>query len=440
MAVTASSTFAGLLVETFSRDRVFAPFERAFAKFHESTQDWPNEEPLGKGRTFGIRTKDAHASGTVSEANGTTPTLRQPEVVQANVDAVQVVGAVGWTEFMLSVGQGLGTLGPDVLTDHIDMVTRNTTQCLNRMSLGHGTGRLAVVEASTTTSYTFVAALPEHLVQLRVNMTVDAYDTDTGGSKQGSTLTINDLDFETRTVTLATNPSLTAGWGIYQALTSAISTYGVAPFGLRAWADNGGLNSSIASITRSATPGVNANVIEPASGTLLYSEKLMRKAVNRIFFSCGLEPDEAWCNKGIVSEHLNHLVGDRIFTLTPGDSVPKYQIGHNENQIGYQNGGNFIPYKVDGDFPAREIIFLKKSMFRRHQLRPLNWIGDDSGVDGVAKAMLLQLPASGGGYELSKVAIQLAMVNYGNRMPKSICAVRGVNDEEMGGDTPTSQL
>jgi hypothetical protein len=435
MAATATSTFAGLLVETFSRDRVFAPFERAFAKFHESTQDWPNEEPLGKGRTFGIRTKDAHSAGTVAET-GSTPTLRQPEILQANVDAVQIVGAVGWTELMLSAGQGLGSLGPDVLTDHIDMVTRNATQALNRMSLGHGTARLAVVEAGTSSSTTFVCRNPEHLVQLRVNMLIDFYDTDTGGSKQGNTETISDLDFETRTVTISSR-SLTAGWGVYQALSTSVSTYGVAPFGLRAWADNGGLTSTIAGITRSSNPGVNANVISAATGTLVYSEKLMRKAIHRIFFTCGLEPDEAWCNKGIISEHLNHLVGDRIFMLAPGDNVPKYRIGHNEREIGFQYGGNFIPYRCDGDFPDREIVFHKKSMFRRHQLRPLNWIGDDSGVDGVAKAMLLQLPASGGGYDLAKVALLLAMVNYGNRMPKSICAVRTIADEELAGDVVT---
>lgn len=437
MAATSTSTFAGLLVETFTRDRVFAAFERSLAKFHDSTQDWPNEEPLGKGRTFGIRTKDAHSVGSVSEASGTTPTLRQPEVLQANIDAVQVAGAVGWTELMLTAGRDLGSLGPDVLTDHIDMVTRNATQCLNRLALGHGTARMAVVEAGTSSSTTFVCRNPEHILQLRVGMTIDFYDTDTGGSKQGATETISDIDFDTRTVTIGNARSLTAGWGIYQALTSAISTYGVGPFGLRAWADNGGLTSSIAGITRSSNPGVNANVISVATGTLLYSEKLMRKAVNRAFFACNAEPDEAWTNKGIISEHLNHLVGDRIFMLSPGDNVPKYRIGHDEMQIGFQNGGNFIPYRCEGDLPDREIIFVKKSMFRRHQLRPLNWIGDDSGVEGVAKAMLLQLPASGGGYELSKVALLLAMVNYGNKMPKSIVAVRTVADEELAGDTVT---
>jgi hypothetical protein len=435
MAATSTSNFAGLLVETFSRDRVFAPFERSLAKFHSSTMDWESEEPLGKGRTFGIRTKDAHSTGTVSEASGTTPTLRQPEVLQANVDAVQCVAICGWTELMMSAGRGLGSLGPDVISDHIEMTTRNAMQLLNRMSLGHGTARLAVVQDTTSSSTTFVCRNPEHVLQLRVNMDVDWYDTDTGGSKQGNTQTIDEIDFETRTVTIDASRSLTAGWGVYQALTDSVSTYGVAPFGLRAWADNGGLTSTIAGITRSGNPGVNATVLTTASGTQPYSEKLMRKGINRIFFACGLEPDEAWTNKGIISEHLNHLVGDRQFTLAPGDNVPKYRIGHREDEIGFQTGGAFIPFRCEGDMVDREIIFIRKNMFRRHQLRAINWIGDDSGVDGVARAVLLQLPSSSGGYELSKVAILLGMTNYGNRMPKSICRISNVSDEELAGDT-----
>jgi hypothetical protein len=396
--------------------------------------DWESEEPLGRGRTFGIRTKDAHSTGTVSESAGSTPTLRQPEILQANVDAVQAVGVTGWTELMMSAGRGLGTLGPDVISDHIEMTTRNVMQLLNRMSLQHGTARLAVVQDTTVASTTFVVRNPEHLLMLRENLLIDFYDLDTGGAKQGATETITALDFETRTVTIGNARSLTAGWGIYQALTSAISTYGVAPFGLRAWADNGELTSSIAGITRSGNPGVNANVLTQASGTQPYSEKLMRKAINRIFFACGLEPDEAWTNKGIISEHLNHLVGDRRFTLAPGDNVPKYRIGQREEEIGFQTGGNFIPFKCEGDLPDREIIFLKKNMFRRHQLRAVNWIGDDSGVDGVARAVLLQLPAASGGYELSKIAILLGMTNYGNRMPKSIARVSAISDEELAGD------
>jgi hypothetical protein len=432
MAATTAATFAGLLFETVTRDSMFIPFERAMAKFHDSTKSWPNEAPYGKGRTFGIRTKDAHSTGTAADGGG-TPTLRQPSILQANVDAVQVVGAAGWSEFFLSAGQSQGVIAADALSDHIDMTVRNVTQLLNRLSLGHGTGRLAVVESAST--YYITCRVPESVFQLRPGMTIDLYDADTSGSKQGNTETISAIDLDTRVVTTNVSASRTTGWGIYQALTSSVSTYGVAPSGLRAWADNGALTSTIAGLTRSSDTGVNANVISVPEGVTPYSEKLMRKAINRIMFSCGLEPDEAWCNKGIISEHLNHLVGDRLFTLSPSDNVPKYRIGHDERQIGFQNGGSFIPYRCETDMPAREIIFLKKSMWRRHMLREVNWIGDDSGVDGVARAVLMQQPASGGGYDLNKVAILLGMVNYGNKMPKSMCRVTGIADEELAGDS-----
>ena len=65
----------------------------------------------------------------------------------------------------------------------------------------------------------------------------------------------------------------------------------------------------------------------------------------------------------------------------------------------------------------------------------LNWLGDDSGVDGLAKAVLMQVPASGGGYALEKQAVLLAMVNYGNRCPASILRISTIADEELAGDT-----
>jgi hypothetical protein len=430
-----TSTYAGLLVEMFSRDRVFAPFERSFAKFHDMTQDFPNEAPLGKGRTFPIQTKDPHSTGAASESSGVLPTSRAPEVQQANIDAVQIVAAFSISEFMLAVSQGQGTLGPDGLSNLVEATTRNAVSCINRLSLGHGTGRLAVLEA-TANSTSQVMRNPEGILQLRANMLVDAYDTDTGGSKQlGASFTIDSLDQDTRTCVFTGALNGTAGWGIYQALTSSVSTYGVAPSGLRAWGDAGTLTSTIATITRASYPGINANVIAAATGTIPYSEKLIRKGINRIKFRCGLQPDVAITNSGIISEHLNHLVGDRVLTLAPGQSTPNYKIGYDQAQIGFQVGGQFIPFIEDTDFPARELVLFKKSMFRRHQLRPLNWIGDDSGADGLAKAALMQLPASGGSYELAKIAGLLAMVNYGNRMPGSICSIRTIADEELAGDT-----
>ena len=429
-----TSTLAGLLTEAFTRDTTFAPHERKFAKFNEMTQEWPSDTPLGKGRTFGIQTKSSHATGAASEASGVLPTPRSPEVIQANVDAVQIAASFSISELMLAVSKGEGSLGPDGVAMLVKGTTEDAVCALNRLSLGHGTGRLAVTE-NTTTSATQVMRNPEGTWQLRENMIVDIYDTDTGGSKQGNTLTINSIDDSTRTVVFSASLTGTAGWGVYQAQTASVSTYGVAPFGLRAWGDNGALTATIAGITRSASPGINANVISASTGTLAYSEKLVRKAINTVKRAGQPLPDAAICNDGIISEHLNHLTGDRLYTVGVGESTPGYKIGFDPAKIGFQYGGAFIPYTPDNDFPAREIVFFKKALFRRHELRKLNWLGDQAGGEGFPQAMLMQLPASGGSYELAKIAGLLAMVNYSNKMPKSIVSIRTIADEELAGDT-----
>jgi len=229
-----TSTLAGLLTEAFTRDTTFAPHERKFAKFNEMTQEWPSDTPLGKGRTFGIQTKSSHSTGAASEASGVLPTPRSPEVIQANVDAVQIAASFSISELMLAVSKGEGSLGPDGVSMLVKGTTEDAVCALNRLSLGHGTGRLAVTE-NTTTSATQIMRNPEGTWQLRENMIVDIYDTDTGGSKQGNTLTINSIDDSTRTVVFSASLTGTAGWGVYQAQTASVSTYGVAPFGLRAW-------------------------------------------------------------------------------------------------------------------------------------------------------------------------------------------------------------
>lgn len=432
MGATTTSNFTGLLTESYSRERVLLPFERRDAKFHSMTQEWPNQAPLGKGKTWPIQTKDPHSAGAASESSGVVPTVRQPTILQPNVDAVQVVAATQWSEMMLSAGRGDGSIGPDVMEMQLSATVRNAITCLNSLSLGHGTGRLAKTE-TTVNSADQIMANPEGVKQLRVNMLVDIYNADTSGAKQGNSLTINAINSDTRTVTFSASLNGTAGWGLYRALTSSVTTYGTAPFGLRAWADDGSLTSAIAGLTRSSDTGINANVIKAAAGTYAYSEKLIRKAINRAVDRCGIEPDTAICNIGIVSEHINHMVQDRILSVV-GDSVPSYRAGYDPEKIGIQIGGKFIKYTVDRDYPGREIVFFPKSIFRRHQLRPLNWLADDSGIDGLAKAVLMQVPASGGSYALEKVAVLLGMVNYGCLMPAAIVSVQTIADEEVCGD------
>jgi hypothetical protein len=440
MAAGTTSNLSNLLIRVYSRRDWFAPFERKATVFWDSVQEFDNEEPLGVGRYFEIWLQDPHNTGATAES-GDLPSLSQPVVVQGNVAAIQISAAFGLSELLLSAGQRGGVFGSDVLHRHVETVTRNLMSNINRLTVaGHGTGRLAVIDATTSAVATFVARVPEHVLQLRNGMKIDFFDVDSSGSKQGATQTINFINFDTRTVTIDASRSLTAGWGVYQALSTSVSTYGVAPNGMRGIVDDGTLAATIFGQTRASFPDLNAQVLASGSGglgTQPYSEKLVRKGINRVYFTTGADVDEIWCNRGVIGEHLNHLIGDRIYTVGTGENnVPKYRIGYDLDSLGFQFKGRLIPFKVDEDIPSREMYLVTKSLFRRHVLRPATWVGDESGVDGSANPILMQLPSSSGGnYSLAKIAGMVWMGNIAHLMPKATCLIKEISDEELAGDS-----
>lgn len=429
MAFTTTSSLSNILTRTYGREDYIAPHERVMAKFYDSLEEVPGTPIYGTAQFFPIFTADSWSVGSVAEA-GDLPVFNPPQVLQAQVSPIQIAAALAFSELMAAVGQADGLIAAkDIIDYHVKMTVRDLMARINWFTLGHGTGRLAVVDASTVASTTFVCRNPEHVLQLRKGMIIDFYNLDTGGALQLSD-TITAINFETRTITTTNANTLTAGWGVYQS-----KTYGVATNGLRGIADNATLAASIFGLTRSTNPDVNATVLNAGGGLQSYSEKLVRKGINRIKFLTGLEPDEIWLNQGMISEHLNHLTGSRIYQVTVNDNVPKYRIGQNEQDLGFQNNGKFIPFKVDNDYPARELAIITKFLFRKHMTRKPNWVGDNVGPDGSATPYLFQAPASTGqNYALAKVAGMLAIFNITHRQPKANTRITECADEELAGD------
>lgn len=427
MAELSTSTVANILATTYNREDYLAPHERFSAKFWSETEKF--EDPgggHGASRKWEIVTGDSHSVAATTEG-GDWPTFAAPASLQASITAIQIVATLRFSELLLDFGKADGLVSKvDVVKRYVNMTTRNMMSALNRHSLGHGTGRLAVVQTTTSSSTTFVCRNPESVYQLRKGMSIDFYDTDTGGSKQGASETITHIDRLTRTVTISSR-SLTAGWSVYRT-----GEYGLAMTGLRAVSDAGTLTSAIFGITRSSNPEVNAMVFTASGGTQPYSEKLMRKAVNSIGMEVDLEPDEAWTNQGIISEHLNHLTGTRVYQQV-GDGVPSYQIGQNEAKLGFQNNGKFIPYRVDRDLPNREIHFIVKNLFRKHLVRDVAWEGDNVGPDGSSTPMFLQAPSTTT-YATAKIGALRVVGNLGHLGPKGVAKVAEINDEELAGD------
>jgi hypothetical protein len=434
-APTTSSNLANILITTYGRSGYIPAHERSMAKFYSETESWTaGGKPVGAEHKWGIRTKDSHAAGAVAES-GDVPTFNPPAFIQASLTAKTVAASVAWSDFFLWVSQAEGTIQAVTgINDHVKMTVRNFMSALNRHSLGHGTGRMAVVESATSSSTTVPVRNPEGAWQLRPGMMVGFYDTDTGGSLQGAVETIQSVNYRARTFVIGNARSLTAGWGIYKATSTSATEYGIVPMGLRGINDNGTLAASLFGQTRSSNPILNATVI--TSGALQsYSEKLVRQGIDAIGDANDMEPDEIWCNTGIVAEHYNFLSGSRIWSMGAGNAVPNYPIGAKGLPV-FVNGDKEVPFRVDRDLPARELHIICKQLYRKHVLREPNWVGDDIGVEGSSSPYLMQAPGAGTStYALQKIAAFAAALNFGHLMPIAGTKIDNVADEQKAGDS-----
>jgi len=432
MAATTTSNFANFLIRVYSREK-FAPFERSLTKFLDSLEDAADEPAYGTGRRFGIRVSDAHAVAPAAEGS-VFPDLAQPTVLQAEVTPVSIVAAFGLSEQALVRGVSDGTLNQSILNDHVVMTIRNLLSAVNRYTVaGHNTGRMALVNAATVTSTTFVGKLPEGAFQLRRGMTIDFFDTDTGGSKQGATETISAVNYSTRTVTIGNARTLTADWGIYKALTSSVSGYGVAPQGLRGIADDATLQGTIFGLSRSTNPSLNAVVLTAsATSPQAFSEQLVRKALHLIELQADVEGTEVWTNLGIIDEYLKVTVPDRRYNVN-GAEVPDYKMGYKPESLGFQYGGKVIPFKVDKDYPCREFTVVTKPYFRRHITKKASWVGDGTAEAGSGSALLLQAPSTTT-YSFNKIAAQMWDGTISHRQPALNARVTNVADSTLAGD------
>ena len=448
MANINTSTVAEALGRTYLRQTFLVPFERTFANFYSQVEDFSDGGDLrGSARYFEIATRNSHASaitgsGTTGES-ATLPTFSAPASVQAAISPVTLLASLEISELLLAVGQGDGLLSKmDVIDRYVKMTRECAVSNLNRATLGHGTGRMAVVQATTDTATTFVCRNPESVYQLRVGMLIASYDTDaTGGTVDSQAITnyrqITAINPETRTVTVDAAATYTIGHGIYKVglthATAPTTEFLISTNGLRNINDDGTLAATIYGITRSANTSLNATVIDASLGA--YSEAGLRKGVDRIQQNTGLLPDAIWSNSGMVGEHLNSLTGSRVFQTTGSSSgVPAYQTGASYKGISFIGpDGSPIPFNVDRDLPNREINIVTQRYFRRMVARPLNWIGDNVGPDGSPTPILLQTPASTT-YAFSKIAGMAWIGNICHLQPKANTRWTNLADAMLAGD------
>lgn len=414
-----TTTRSAELHRIYSPDKLFDPCERSETRFWDTLQEADDVAPRGAGLYFHIVGAMDHAVGNPAEG-GDWSDPAEPLDVECFVTAARTDSTLALSSTFLEAGKGDGSYSGDVEHDAILRATKGLFSYQNRLLVaGHATGRLAIVEASTVASTTFVCAGPECAFQLRRNQTVDFVDTDTGGTVQASGK-ISDIDPQTRTVTLTAAKTLTAGWGVYQT-----GVYGnPIPNGLRNIVDTAdyrptGLIFGVAPTGNNTF--LNSVVVENTGAPVDYSEEMVRDAFDLVTFNQDSIPTLLLSNTGILGEHYRLTTKDRLFLQT--DSVPSYNLGANHDKLSFTYGGVKIPMKYERDMPARELYGVHMPSLRKHTLRKADWFRGDNGD------ILQLIPAAGGGtWSYGFTAAMMMEMNLSARKLNCHFVIRNIKD------------
>lgn len=377
------------LLRVYSREKLFDPCERSLPRFWNEMQEAKDERPGGSGLRFRIIGATGHAVGNPAESGDYSDTRTRLQV-ECAVTPARIDSVIELSETFLDAAKGDGSYSGDAEHDAIVEATKSLFSYAQRLlACGHGTGRLAIVEANTVASTTFVAKRPESVFQLRNHQPIEFVDTDTGGSVQGGVVLITDVNYLTRTVTIDTARSLTADWGVYQA-----GVYGnPMPNGVRNIVDDGDFRSSIFGVSAAApNTFLNATVLDNGNTLQDYSEELVRDLFDQVTFKQEMVPNCIRTNSGLASEHYRLTTSDRVYNVDAGGKLPDYNFGANHENLAFQYGSVKVPWKIDRDLPSRELYALYLPAWRRHTLRKADWFGAEGGA-----AKFDKKPANAGG-------------------------------------------
>jgi hypothetical protein len=374
------------LLRVYDRDALFEPCEREETRFWDDLKEADEKDPRGKGLFFRIIGATGRSVGNPPEA-GDYPQHRIGRRVECSVTSSQIAATLEISSKFLDASQDDGSYSGDGEHDGIMETTRNLYQYADvLLGCGHGTGRLAVIDANASATDTIVCAMAVMAFQLREWQTFDIVDTDTGGTPQFTNVQILAIDFVTGTLTLDQNVTVVAGWGIYQA-----DVYGnPMPNGLRNIVDDGDFASTLFNASRDSNPVLNATVLDGNGGLQDYSEDLIRDGLSQGGNRNDSTPTQLRCNYGIIGEHYRVTVPDRVYMVT-SDKLPNYGTGANQEAITFTYGDKKIPFRPDRNLPARELYGLHRPSWRKHTLRKADWFKGPGG------GILSIRPADGGG-------------------------------------------
>lgn len=432
MAEVTLDSLASDLTRLYQKEKVILPFVRSTNEFLESMKEFEaGMRPGGSDLRYPIRLYDAHSVGAPNDG-GDWSLPRQHASVQAVVTRAMFDASLLITLEAELAGQGDGSFSGDPLGEAIDNCVRVYAHQKNVCFLGHGTGRIGVVAADAVVTDTIVLDGPEFGFAFQAGMWLEFADLDTGGTVQalGGGLTevkVLEVDLLTHTLTVSSNVTVSAAWGIYYS-----GTYGKRrPNGMRNTVDDGSLTSSYCSVSRATYPQINATILANSGALQDYTEALLRSLMIQIRQRSGMVPDVVWSNEGMQQAHFVATLPDRMFMQTGAD-VPKRTTGMNAEDLAIMYGGKRIPWKTDLNMVTRSIYALCKPGWRKHTLREDDWL-KQGGAEG--HVMLTFAPAAGGKTNSNNMIGSLqGNVNSSHKYLHAQGALLNVRDKESARD------
>ena len=412
---TVSGDQEAYLTHLYDRVNTLEPMERTKPLFWNEMKAVPNSKPGGDGLRFLIVGAKGHGNGAPGETGDwATPHTRQQ--VQCTVTSAQLDSAVAVSMKYMSAAQGQGSFTGDPENDLVlEAMDSLLTWGDVLVGAGFGTGQLGTVFANVAVDNEVRCVLPEGVYQFRENQPIDFVDG--GGVVQASTVILS-INYQTQTLTLEDNVTVTAGWLIYQANTFGSSF----PNGLRSIVDNGDLAASIYTKSRTTYPYLNAVVVDRNGQD--FSEDSVDLFVDQITYGQDLIPTQFRSNKGLASAYKARLVADRTFLQQPQGAPPDYQSGSAKSEdLAYLYGTQKISWKVDRNLPARELYALYMPAWGRNILREPDWVPGPGG-----KPFMLAPAAGGETYSYKLIGSLMMDINVRNTKPKAQGKMVGIKD------------
>lgn len=433
-----TAAVSGWLKRQYATKTWFKPYQNDLVPMLEDLDECPDEAPEGSGWFVPLYVASGQNWRAGAEGSVTSD-VAAPLEQQGSVTAQEFKGTVQLTEFLKRAGSAKGHFNGGALAQQMKAVTTDLMKAMQRFFvIGHGTGRLAIVDAGTVATNQFVCRLPIRDVGLGRNMRFDIFDTDTAGTIQLTNRTITALDRTTFGITGAGSINTFAGTvtfsGAAATLTAGWSVYRSGDYGgnitnsIRSLVQDGSVSSSFLGVTFATEPGLKANILSNSGTPRAVSESLARQLVDQIFHVGGGTVDQIRCNTGVMNEWAALSTNDRRYSVVQGQ-FPKFVTGYREGDLLFAYDKATAVIKKDPQIPARTMYFLNfKDSFYKHTLAEMGFL-DRGGQEGV-----LHLTPNGTSFETSWTAVLYAACNISNYNPSINGALFDLIDPGQAGD------